>query len=41
LLFINTSTEADYYIICCHFSNHWWRKQRGVLSKIWNGLLLF
>jgi len=40
-LFINTNSEADYYIICYHTSNRYWRKQHGILSKIWNRLLLF
>jgi len=40
-LLINTNSEADYYIIWCHSNNRKWRIQRGVLSKIWNGLLLF
>jgi len=40
-LFINANSEADYYIICCHSSNRYWRKQHGILSKIWNRLSLF
>jgi len=30
-LFIITSSKADYYIICYHSSNRYWRKQRGLL----------
>jgi len=38
-LLINTSNEANYYIVRCHSNNRKWRKQRGILCKIWIGLL--